>query len=110
MVKADEALVEVADEIVLAAALLHDMTEDTDTTREEIADKTCNLRSILSHPPKDWSAQRQHDYFQWARQVVDGLLGENPALDQEVNRVLDEGLERRVRGRPNDQRPDPKAE
>lgn len=59
----------------------------------KIADKTCNLRSILADPPCDWSRQRQYEYFQWAEQVVAGLLGENAALDYEVNRVLREGLD-----------------
>jgi guanosine-3',5'-bis(diphosphate) 3'-pyrophosphohydrolase len=29
----------------------------------KIADKTCNLRSILSDPPNDWPLLRQYDYF-----------------------------------------------
>ena len=58
----------------------------------KIADKTCNLRSILADPPDGWSQQRQYEYFQWAEQVVAGLLGENKALDDGVQRVLQEGL------------------
>jgi len=130
----------VEDEDTLIAALLHDTIEDTDTTREEIAerfgetvaglvaectddkrlpkqerkrlqietapgksrraklikiaDKTCNLRSILEDPPAMWSRQRQREYFVWAEQVVAGLLGESAALDREVERALREGLER----------------
>ena len=58
----------------------------------KIADKTCNLRSILSDPPRDWPQQRQYEYFQWAEQVVAGLLGENKALDYGVQKVLQEGI------------------
>ena len=60
----------------------------------KIADKTCNLRSLLVDPPAVWSRQRQLEYFQWAERVVRGLLGVNAALDAEVQRVLREGLER----------------
>ncbi len=58
----------------------------------KIADKTCNLRSILSDPPKDWPLSRQYDYFVWASKVVSGLLGQNEALDEAVKRILAEGL------------------
>jgi guanosine-3',5'-bis(diphosphate) 3'-pyrophosphohydrolase len=58
----------------------------------KIADKTCNLRSMVPDPPVDWPLQRQYEYFQWAEKVVNGLLGENQALDQEVQRVLKQGF------------------
>ncbi len=58
----------------------------------KIADKTCNLRSILSDPPRDWPLSRQHAYFVWAEKVVSGLLGHNASLDDEVKRVLNTGL------------------
>ncbi|MDF1814086.1 MAG: HD domain-containing protein [Verrucomicrobiales bacterium] len=131
---------QVTDEDILIAALLHDTVEDTQTTREEIADhfgetvaslvmectddkslekaerkrlqivnapkksdeakmikladKTCNLRSILTDPPKDWDTKRQREYFEWARQVCDGLKGVNAALEAELDTVLKEGLNR----------------
>lgn len=127
----------IEDEDVIIAALLHDTVEDTETTRQEIAeefgervaslvmectddktlekserkrlqvvhapgkspeaksikiaDKTCNLRSILVDPPEEWSLQRQREYFDWARQVVEGLLGVNEPLDRSVLEVLEAG-------------------
>jgi GTP diphosphokinase / guanosine-3',5'-bis(diphosphate) 3'-diphosphatase len=33
----------------------------------KIADKTSNLRSILSSPPTDWSTRRKREYFDWAK-------------------------------------------
>lgn len=60
----------------------------------KIADKICNLRSILADPPVGWSVQRQREYFEWAAQVCAGLAGVNPKLDSEVQRVLAEGLSR----------------
>lgn len=58
----------------------------------KLADKTCNLRSILADPPNGWSVARQLEYFQWASQVVEGLTGVNDQLDQKVTEVLDQGL------------------
>jgi (p)ppGpp synthase/HD superfamily hydrolase len=58
----------------------------------KIADKTCNLRSIMEDPPEGWPISRQVDYFNWASQVVAGLKGINPRLDEEVAKVLDAGI------------------
>lgn len=57
----------------------------------KIADKTSNLYAILQDPPKDWSLERQREYFQWAEAVVEGLLGVNKKLDEAVNAVLAKG-------------------
>ena len=47
----------------------------------KLADKICNLRDLAFSPPSDWSAERQREYFDWAKAVVDGLRGVNPALE-----------------------------
>ena len=111
----------VGDIEVLAAALLHDTIEDTDTTEDELrkafgdriagivaevtddksldkaerkrlqieraahisreaklvklADKICNLRDVADRPPAQWELARRQEYFEWARQVIDGLRG-----------------------------------
>jgi guanosine-3',5'-bis(diphosphate) 3'-pyrophosphohydrolase len=57
----------------------------------KIADKTCNLASILVDPPRDWNIQRQREYFDWAEQVVQGLLGVNGQLDACVKEILAQG-------------------
>jgi GTP diphosphokinase / guanosine-3',5'-bis(diphosphate) 3'-diphosphatase len=49
----------------------------------KLADKISNLRSILNSPPVGWSLERQRQYFEWARQVVDRLAAPNPFLKQE---------------------------
>lgn len=118
---------EVHDPIVLAAALLHDTIEDTQTTVDELtqafgpeiaaivaevtddtslqkqerkrlqiehapqlsrsaklvklADKICNLRDVVEHPPKEWPLERRQAYFDWANAVVDGLRGASPKLE-----------------------------
>jgi guanosine-3',5'-bis(diphosphate) 3'-pyrophosphohydrolase len=112
---------------VLAAALLHDTIEDTETTSEEIeqhfgatvraivdevtddkrlpkmerkrrqvehaptlsrqaklvklADKICNLRDVARTPPPDWGLARRQAYYDWARDVVDGLRGVHRPLE-----------------------------
>ena len=48
----------------------------------KIADKTSNLRSIAASPPKDWSTERQREYFEWAREVVSGCRGANAKLER----------------------------
>jgi len=46
----------------------------------KLADKICNLRDIATAPPADWSLERRQEYFDWARNVVDGLPKVNDAL------------------------------
>jgi (p)ppGpp synthase/HD superfamily hydrolase len=51
----------------------------------KLADKTSNLRAIAASPPSDWSVKRRIEYVQWARKVVDGLRGANPALEKKFD-------------------------
>ena len=60
----------------------------------KIADKTCNLRSILDDPPAGWPLTRQLDYFQWASEVIAGLKGINSNLDREVEQLLELGIQK----------------
>jgi len=39
----------------------------------KLADKLCNLRDVAANPPMGWSLERQVEYFDWAKAVVDGL-------------------------------------
>lgn len=47
----------------------------------KIADKTSNLRGIVSSPPMGWTEARLRDYVDWAEQVVRSCRGLNAALD-----------------------------
>jgi guanosine-3',5'-bis(diphosphate) 3'-pyrophosphohydrolase len=38
----------------------------------KMADKISNLSALLASPPAGWSAQRRTEYFEWAREVVEG--------------------------------------
>ena len=57
----------------------------------KLADKIANLRDIAASPPADWPLQRQQEYFDWAKAVVDGLRGTHPTLE----RIFDEAYKRR---------------
>ena len=128
----------VEDAKVIAAALLHDTVEDTETTIEELearfgkrvasmvaevtddksllkderkrlqivkaaskstgaklvklADKIANLRDLISAPPADWSSDRKTEYFNWAKQVVQGLRGVNLTLEAAFDEVYAVGV------------------
>ena len=47
----------------------------------KLADKLCNLRDVAERPPAKWDLARRREYFEWARQVVDGLRGVHPRLE-----------------------------
>lgn len=47
----------------------------------KLADKICNLRDVRRTPPPDWSLERRREYFDWARQVIDGLRGTHDRLE-----------------------------
>jgi GTP diphosphokinase / guanosine-3',5'-bis(diphosphate) 3'-diphosphatase len=89
------------------ASLVIEMTDDKSLLKEErkrlqivhapslsvraqvikLADKISNLRSILDSPPAGWSIQRRREYFEWARQVIDGLTAPNAILKVEFERL-----------------------
>jgi guanosine-3',5'-bis(diphosphate) 3'-pyrophosphohydrolase len=45
-----------------------------------LADKIANLRDVHGSPPMDWPLERRRKYFDWAKQVVEGLGDVSPAL------------------------------
>jgi guanosine-3',5'-bis(diphosphate) 3'-pyrophosphohydrolase len=118
----------ISDPTVIAAALLHDTIEDTETDVQEIegqfgpevakiveevtdtkwlqktarkqlqiskaskssegaklvkiADKIANLRDMIGRPPAGWSLERRREYFDWAKDVIDGLRGASEPLER----------------------------
>lgn len=48
----------------------------------KFADKISNLRDILSTPPADWSIERQREYFEWSKAVIDQMRGTHKKLEQ----------------------------
>ncbi|OYP33141.1 HD domain-containing protein [Rhodopirellula sp. MGV] len=59
----------------------------------KLADKTCNLRTMLDDPPQDWPISRQLEYVRWANEVIAGLKGINEALDNAADAVVRDCLE-----------------
>ncbi len=53
----------------------------------KLADKISNVQAIAVSPPADWSRARRRDYVRWARDVVAGLAGVSPTLEQQFERV-----------------------
>lgn len=47
----------------------------------KLADKICNVRDMADSAPSGWTLARQQEYFEWAKQVVDGLRGVSPTLE-----------------------------
>jgi len=53
----------------------------------KLADKICNLRDISASPPEAWSRERQQEYFDWAKQVIDQVRGTDPRLEAAFDRA-----------------------
>ena len=51
----------------------------------KLADKTCNLRDVVGSPPAGWPLRRKQEYFDWAKQVVDGL----PPVNDKLRRAFE---------------------
>jgi guanosine-3',5'-bis(diphosphate) 3'-pyrophosphohydrolase len=60
----------------------------------KLADKIANLRDIAATPPAGWSAERRAEYYRWSREVVAGLRGVSPALEQAFDEAYESGLAR----------------
>src|SRR6266699_5584023 len=59
-----------------------------DAKRIKLADKTSNLRAITFSAPPDWSVKRRLEYIRWAQEVVSGLRGASPFLEDEFDRAV----------------------
>jgi catechol 2,3-dioxygenase-like lactoylglutathione lyase family enzyme len=54
----------------------------------KLADKTSNLRSLLTSPPAGWSDERRLEYIDWARKVVDGCRSADAHLAGQFDRAV----------------------
>lgn len=57
----------------------------------KLADKICNVYDILHHPPGNWSAERKHNYLTWAENILTGLKGANPLLEEHLAELIRQG-------------------
>jgi len=48
----------------------------------KLADKTSNLGDVSTSPPPGWSLERRQQYYDWAKNVIDGLRGDWPELEK----------------------------
>ncbi len=71
--------------------IIHAGTASRRARMVKLADKTCNLRDIASHPPAKWNLRRKRQYFDWAKKVVDRLRGTHRRLE----RLFDDAYARR---------------
>ncbi|GFO20833.1 guanosine-3',5'-bis(diphosphate) 3'-pyrophosphohydrolase mesh1 [Plakobranchus ocellatus] len=56
----------------------------------KLADKLYNLRDLRRATPEGWTEERVQEYFEWAAQVVAGLKGTNPALEEALDQLFRE--------------------
>ena len=59
----------------------------------KLADKICNVKSVLDDPPYFWENHQRRDYLIWAKNVVQGLRGTNLPLEQMFDQLYDRLLE-----------------
>ncbi len=57
----------------------------------KLADKTANLRDIVSATPAGWSAERIDDYIEWGKAVIDQIRGTHNQLETLFDRAYEQG-------------------
>jgi guanosine-3',5'-bis(diphosphate) 3'-pyrophosphohydrolase len=67
------------------AQIDHAMHLSREARAVKLADKICNLGDVSASPP-DWPLERRQQYFDWARNVIDGLRGDWSELEAEFDR------------------------
>jgi guanosine-3',5'-bis(diphosphate) 3'-pyrophosphohydrolase len=63
----------------------------------KLADKLCNLRDVAERPPAGWPLERRREYFDWAKQVIDGLRGAPGEEMRRLEAAFDAAYARRPR-------------
>lgn len=58
----------------------------------KLADKISNLRDLANDPPAGWSLERQREYFDWAKQVIDRVRGTH----SELEKLFDQAYSKKV--------------
>ena len=56
----------------------------------KLVDKTSNMRAITFSPAPNWSVKCRLEYIGWAREVVNGLRGASPWLEQQLDHAAAE--------------------
>jgi guanosine-3',5'-bis(diphosphate) 3'-pyrophosphohydrolase len=58
----------------------------------KLADKICNVRDVADDPPANWPVERRVGYFEWCKQVIDGLRGVHPVLEATFDEAYSRGM------------------
>ena len=53
----------------------------------KLADKISNIQDVTANPPDGWDLQRRREYIDWGENVVAGLRGANPQLEELFDEV-----------------------
>jgi (p)ppGpp synthase/HD superfamily hydrolase len=59
----------------------------------KLADKISNVRAVTISPAIGWPVQRRLDYIDWAKQVVVGMRGTSPWLEQQFDKAADQAVQ-----------------
>jgi guanosine-3',5'-bis(diphosphate) 3'-pyrophosphohydrolase len=92
-------VVEVTDDKTLAKEerkrrqVQHAKTASNQAKLVKLADKICNLRDILASPPSGWTRERKIAYFDWAAEVIGGVRGTHPGLEEVFDRLVSRRVE-----------------
>jgi (p)ppGpp synthase/HD superfamily hydrolase len=54
----------------------------------KLADKISNIRAIANSPAPDWTVRRKLEYVRWAKDVVAGLRGTSPWLEEKFDEAV----------------------
>jgi guanosine-3',5'-bis(diphosphate) 3'-pyrophosphohydrolase len=57
----------------------------------KLADKISNIKDVTNNPPANWDKARKIKYLDWGEKVVEGLRGENKALEKLFDEVVKKG-------------------
>ena len=68
--------------------VVHARTASRRAKLVKLADKICNLRDIVSSPPANWNLRRKRKYFDWAKEVIDGVRGTNRKLEKLFDKAM----------------------
>ncbi len=58
----------------------------------KLADKISNLRAVAESPAPDWSVERRLEYIEWAKNVVAGLRGISPWLEDQFDAAAEQAM------------------
>ena len=71
--------------------VLHASKKSLAAKKLKLADKICNVNDIMHHPPQHWTLERKLNYLEWAEQVLKGLQGANPTLENRLKEMIQVG-------------------